>query len=131
MRRAFQLEEDCYREAEAVGLNGGDLFEEIRSELCEYARARLWVPLNLKKDDLVVAKLRDSVNTIFVPLGVQPDSTTSERLRAEFPRVVFIAPRPPERTDLLHDDLQPDPDLACERAAYEDWMKATDALAKG
>jgi hypothetical protein len=131
VRRAFNLKEDNYRQAEAVGLNGGDLFEEIRLELCEYARSQAWVPRNLKNDKLVVAKLRDSPSPIFVPLGVLPDSATAALLRTEFPRVIFIAPRPPERIDLLNDDLLPDPDLAREKAAYEDWMKATGAVANG
>lgn len=131
VRRAFGSKVGSFRQAEAVGLNGGDLFEEIRSELCEYARQLTWVPRNLKNDADVVRKLRDSLNPIFVPLGVFPDAATLARLRSEFPRVVFIAPRPLERKAYVGDEILPDPEPAREKAAHHDWVKCQSALENG
>jgi hypothetical protein len=128
VRRAFGQKRSKYMLAEAVGLNGGDLFDDIRAELCEFARQQKMVAPGYRNDDLVVAKLRVYPNPIFVPIGTFPDPVTLGKLRVEFPRVVFIAPRPPDRTTLTGDELFPDPDPAREQAAYLDWIKATGAL---
>jgi hypothetical protein len=128
VRRAFGQKKSKYFLADAVGLNGGDLFEDIRAELCEVARQQIVIARGIRNDDVVVQKLRNYPTPIFVPIGTFPDAATLGKLRAEFPRVVFIAPRPPDRTTLTGDELLPDPDPSREQAAYVDWIKATGAL---
>jgi hypothetical protein len=128
VRRAFGQRKSRYFLVQAVGLNGGDLFDDIRAELCEFARRQIGIARNLRDDDVVVRKLRDYPTPIFVPIATFPDASTLARLRAEFPRVVFIAPRPTDRKTPTGDELLPDPDPQREEAAYYDWIKATGAL---
>ncbi|MET0209613.1 MAG: hypothetical protein ABW220_11280, partial [Burkholderiaceae bacterium] len=129
VRRAFGQKRSKYFLAEAVGLNSGDLFDDIRTELCEIARKQIVIARGIKDDNVVVKKLRTYPTPIFVPIGTFPDAATLKKLREEFPRVVFIAPRPTDRgTKLTGDELFPDPDPLREQAAYVDWIKANGAL---
>ena len=128
VRRAFVTKPSTFRLAEAVGLGSADLFADIRADLCEYARRMAWVPPGQKSDDRVVADLRKSAAPVFVPLEILPDPATLTRLKAEFPRVLFIAPRPPGRSALEGDELNPDPLPEREAAEYQAWELAMNAI---
>jgi hypothetical protein len=130
VRRAYGARLSNFRLAEAVGL-GGDLFNDIRSELCEHARQRGWVSQQLKKDDKVVEELRKTVAPVFVPLNALPDHETIGLLRDEFPRMLFLAPRPPNRGGSVGDELLPDPAPDREAAEYKAWDGAMNAIDNG
>jgi tetrahydromethanopterin S-methyltransferase subunit B len=57
------------------------------------------VSQQLRKDDKVVEELRKTVAPVFVPLNALPDHETIRQLRDEFPRMLFLAPRPPTAAD--------------------------------
>ena len=130
VRRAYGTRLSNFRLAPAVGL-GGELFDDIRTELCDYARMSGWVLRGLKKNEQVVEALRESVAPMFVPLNALPDPATIARLRAEFPRVLFLAPRPPNRTEPAGDELLPDPLPEREKAEYQSWELAMNAIENG
>lgn len=128
VRRAFVTKPSAFRLAAAVGLASADLYADIRADLCEYARRMAWVPPALKNDDRVVAELRKSAAPVFVPLDTLPDAATLARLRIEFPRVLFIAPRPPGRIAAEGDELSPDPPPEREAAEFQAWELAMNAI---
>jgi hypothetical protein len=130
VRRAYGTRLSNFRLAEAVGL-GGELFDDIRSELCEYARQRGWVSRQLKNDDKVVEELRKSVAPVFVPINALPDPETMRLLRDEFPRMLFLAPRPPNRGGSVGDELLPDPTPERELAEFKAWDGAMNAIDNG
>lgn len=125
VRRAFVLHSGRYRLAAAVGLGGGNMFKDLREELCEFAKQRRWS--TSIRDDRVVADLRKSIAPIFVPLAVLPDEETLASLRREFPRAVFIAPDP---DDDHHPSrrLVPDPDTTREAQEFRAWELAINAI---
>jgi hypothetical protein len=128
VRRAYGSRLSKWRFVEAVAL-GSDLFEDIYRELCEHAKDRGWV--SSKKPDKVVEELRKSVAPVFVPLDVLPDPETLRRLCDEFPRMLFLAPRPPNRAGPAGDELLPDPPPQREQAEYQAWQLAKNAIENG
>ena len=86
------------------------------------------MPPNCRSEDQIVSALRESSTPIFAPLSTLPDETTRVRLRAEFPRVLFVAPRPPDRTEALGDEVKPDPALERELEEYESWQGALNSI---
>lgn len=131
VRRAYGGRESDFKRAEAVGLGGGDLFGEISKELCDHARRRGWVAAALNDDEKVVEALRKSPAPVFVPLAVLPDPETVRLLSAKFPRVLFLAPRPPNRAEPQGDELLPDPRPERESAEYNAWDGAMNAIDNG
>ncbi len=121
VRRAYGRRLSEFGLATAVGL-GGDLFDDIRKGLCAYARANEGA--SSPNDDIVVKELRTS-SPVFVRLDVLPDATTVGRLRAEFPRMLFLAPCPP---DLTNGDLRPDPSPNREKDEFTAWQGALRAI---
>jgi hypothetical protein len=105
------------------------LFQDIHGELCDHAVKQGWV--SSKTPDKIVRELRESVAPVFVPLDVLPDSETLHRLRQEFPRMLFLAPRPSNRATLAGDELLPDPPPERERAEYHAWQLAKNAIENG
>ena len=96
--------------------------------MCEYAVKQNWVLPGLKNKEQIVEALRKSVAPVFVPLNALPDPATITRLRAEFPRMLFMAPRPPHRTGWAGDELLPDPLPEREKAEYQAWELAMNAI---
>ena len=130
MRRAYGARLSKFRLAEAVGL-GGDMFDDIRKELCEFAYLRKWVQAGPKDYDKIAEELRKSLYPVFVPLAVLPDLETIRLLRAKFPRMLFLAPRPPNRAGPEGDELLPDPPPERESAEYSAWDGAMNAIDNG
>lgn len=117
--------------APAVSLEGGDLHGEIRRELCQHARAENWVLRSTKSDDIVVNKLRSVPFLIVVPLTELPDPATIAALRSDFPRAVFIAPRPsgmPDDAALDALELLPRPPSGREASEYQGYQLAMSAI---
>jgi hypothetical protein len=131
VRRAYGARLSGFRLAEAVGLGGDNLFREISKELCDHARQRKWVAQGLKDEEKVVEALRKSLAPVFVPLAVLPDPETIRLLRARFPRMLFLAPRPGNRAAREDDELRPDPPLERESAEYSAWDGAMNAIDNG
>jgi hypothetical protein len=71
------------------------------------------------------------VAPVFVPLDVLPDPETLRRLCDEFPRMLFLAPRPPNRAGPAGDELLPDPPPQREQAEYQAWQLAKNAIENG
>jgi hypothetical protein len=131
VRRAYGARLSGFRLAEAVGLGGDSLFREISKELCDHARQRKWVAQALTDEEKVVEALRKSLAPVFVPLAVLPDPETIRLLRARFPRILFLAPRPPNRGAPGDDELRPDPPPERESAEYGAWDGAMNAIDNG
>lgn len=131
VRRAFNIDLGAFRMAPAVSLEGGDLHGEIRRELCQHARAENWVLRSTKSDDIVVNKLRSVPFLIVVPLTELPDPATIAALRNDFPRAVFIAPRPsgmPDDAALDALELLPRPPSGREASEYQGYQLAMSAI---
>ena len=127
VRRAFGPNVPV-RIAPNVGL-GGDLFEQICNDICDFARHSAWVRPPTLNNEIVIRKLSDSV-PIFVALGSLPDAQTLTRLGATFPRALFVAPRP-LREVRTGDELEPDPDPVREAAEFASWETAMSAIENG
>lgn len=118
--------------ADAVEGDSPDLFNNIRTEICEYMRTAQYVKGRLS-DDRVVQELRTWPEPVFVPLYGLPDDTTLQQLRKEFPRVVFIAGPAvdaegamlPLPASPLLQVLEPDPPGAVEQRESDDWRLAS------
>lgn len=131
VRRAYNTDLGAFRMAAAVSLEGGDLHGEIRRELCQHARAENWVLRSIKSDDIVVQKLRSVPYLIVVPLTELPDPATIVALRDDFPRAVFIAPRPagvPDDAALEALELLPRPLRDRETKEFLGYQRAMTAI---
>lgn len=131
VRRAYNTDLGAFRMAAAVSLEGGDLQGEIRRELCQHARAENWVLRSTKSDDIVVQKLRGVPFLIVVPLTELPDPATIVALRNEFPRAVFIAPRPqgvPDDAQIGALELLPRPPSGREAIEFQGYQRAMSAI---
>lgn len=108
--------------ADAVGGSSPNHYQDIRDEVCAFAKDRRLVIGKLTPEK-IVAQLSTWPDPIYVPLTELPDDDTLRRLRAEFPRVMFIV------ADTGHDaslivDLPPPPPPDIEAQECQAWRSA-------
>lgn len=119
--------------AGAVDGRSGDLFADIRHDICDCMRRKRLIQ-GTPTDDTVVKELRGWPDPIFVPLYSLPDEATLQRLRDEFPQVLFVVGAeamdtdPPSVVPLAGSPqlqlLEPAPLTAVEQHEADDWKRA-------
>ena len=107
----------------AVDGDSPDMFSTIRGDICDFVRQRGLLEGRLK-DDTIVKTLRTWADPIYVPLYTLPEEATLKRLRAEFPRVVFIVSEALPGSDQVV-DLDPPPPVDVESAEVQAWQRAS------